>query len=37
MLASGNPTVASGIPSATFLTLAQTSSFAIGLQLNYPE
>jgi len=33
----GPPTVASGSPSAAFPTLAETSSYANGLQLNFPE
>jgi len=37
VLASGPPTVASGCSSATFPNLAETSSYATGLQLNFPE
>jgi len=37
MLASGPPAVASTRPSATFPTQAETSSYATGVQRNFPE
>jgi len=37
VLASGPLTVANGSPSATFPTLAETSIYAAGLHLSFPE
>jgi len=37
MLVSGHSTVASGPLSATFPILDETSSYATGLQINFPE